>query len=63
MLKSKHKNNNVTEHQQVSADMANAVSEMESEMDKVIADFDQINESIDKLIAKSESTEEKNRDN
>ena len=57
MLKSKNKNTTVTEHQQVSADMANAVSEMEQEMDKVIADFDQINESIDKIIAKAEYTE------
>ena len=39
MLKSKNKNNSVTEHQQVSSDMANAVSEMKYEMDKVITDF------------------------
>ena len=43
-----------TERQQIGEEMANTVSEMEDEMDKILADFDQINESIDKLLEQSE---------
>ena len=47
-------NINETERRRIGEEMANTVSEMEIEIDNMLAELDQINESINRLLDKSE---------
>ena len=51
----KIKEMNETERQIVGKEMASSVQDMEDKMNQMLAEFDQINESIDDLLAKSDT--------